>query len=211
MQNGIDVNLINAGMANAMNAGVTNPVTNPITNPVTNPMGVHIRLPNPPQFANTNLNVRALTVGGAPRLVQLQQQQQQQQQQQRVLGEQRRRLFEYERQRAEMEKRREEELRKREAALRQLEVRRQEEIRARRAREHELEDRRQQIEVQQSRQFLQQLLNARGNQNAFITQPSGLRGYPGGQSAYRVVVNSAPHSQPPRRSPPRIIELPPDE
>lgn len=202
MQNGIDVNLLNAGMvANAMNAGVTNPVIDP--------RGIRIHLPNPPQFASTNANLRVATAGGAPHLVQLQQHQQQQQ---RVLGEQRMRLFEYERQRADMEKRREEELRKREAALRQMEIRRQEEIRARRARENEMEDqRRQQIELQQSRQFLQQLLHTHGNQNAFITQPSASRGYPGGQSTYRVVVNSAPRPQLPSRSPPRIIELPPDE
>lgn len=186
-------------MSNVINAGIANS---------TNPTGASFRTPAVSITGIRTSNPHAQTQH--QRVVNVPHQVQQQQQQQRVLDEQRQRLFEFERQRVEIERRREEELRNRET-LRQIEMRRQEEIRARQAREREFaEQRRQQLELEQNQQFLQQLLQNRGNQAGLVTQPTGLHGFPPGQSMYRVVVNSNQRPPAPRRSPPRIIELPPD-
>ena len=143
------------------------------------------------------------------RIQQQQQEQRRRQEEEEKRAREARRYAEIQRQRQEQERKRQEEERKRQEQQQQ----RQEQQRRLREEQERLrqqqEQLRQQQEMRSSQQFLQQLLRDR---NASVTQQV----QPGnpGQSVFRVVLNNDNNNfvrpQRPRRSPPRIIELPPD-
>ena len=156
--------------------------------------------------------------------------QQQQQEQRRRQEEEEKRVREariytdVQRQRQEEERKRQEEERKRQEQQRRLrqqqEHLRQEEERKRQEQQRRLRQQQENLRQQQERlrqeqqmrsgqEFLQQLLRDRNASVSRQAQP----GNPG-QSVFRIVLNNENdhlvRPQRPRRSPPRIIELPPD-
>jgi flagellar biosynthesis GTPase FlhF len=122
------------------------------------------------------------------------------------LREQQRQRLEQQRQLSQQQRLREQQQREQQQRAQQQRAQQQ---RAQQQREQQ-EKERQQREKQLGQQFLQQLLR---NQNAYVTQQTG-QGHPN-QRVFQVVMdndggNNPAQSQRRQRSPPRIIELPPD-